>query len=151
MSSFALLDVVDHAVDRALVELLVGDLLEVVVVDHRARLADRVAGAVAVVEAEDEAGQRRDEDPEDDSGDEAAAEAAPPLGCSNPQEAAQGDAAAERGNDHGRPDEHRNQGREARGVEVVNECEVVGQWVHDGDLSQPEYADRDSGARRRRR
>ena len=70
------------------------------------------------------------------------AEPAPARPGSNLQEAAQRDAAAERGNEDRGGNEHRDQRREAHGREIVDQSEVVGKRILIV-LPEQQYADRD--------
>src|SRR5437773_2206110 len=66
--------------------------------------------------------------------------------CSHAEEAAQRDAAAERGDDDRTAQQHDHQGREVDRREVVDELEVLRQRVDDRHLSDPQHADRDRRA-----
>src|SRR5215211_7099264 len=66
---------------------------------------------------------------------------------SNAEEAPQRDTTAERGYDDRRGDEHYDQRQEPDGREVVHEGEVVCERIHDGDLAEGKYGDRDHRTR----
>src|SRR6266511_1288091 len=64
-----------------------------------------------------------------------------PARSSNAEEAAQCDAAAERGDEDGCRDQHLDQRDEADGREVVDELEILRQRIDDRRLAEPQHAD----------